>query len=566
MQRKRAQSVCFCYKEKSSRETLTHNTFFSKSLSPKTMEQSNDEKLESILKTALSRFESTLIKNSITNIHADYFTTSNELKTSSISNVSNEEIVSLQEICSLTTVECKEKIISCIDVNISSGAIAIGVMTHRLLNERVLKPRQRIVSSYILVWTALEGSSSPLKLLCPADCSVCKFHPEIKDYIVAGCVDGRVCLFDLNSKISHNEINPTFTSAHQKNHFRMVTDIFWLPSHSQISTHGMTDNDYLSDQTNQFVTVGGGDGSGLLFWDVRFQNMYKGKRKYKPDCDDKAWRPFFQIKPKRLHGTGDISIQRCMYFPYGYINTKILCASESGDIMCINWSPDSDAEDESSFLSNQFVQWMVEDKFSTSFCCEVFCPSPFFPTHILYATPWNFQVWNTTTMSICLSPIIMRLQSTSRITCGCWSPSRPSLLYIGKNDGTIDVWDFSQSSYSPSLVISVKKIITSMKILRNFESDGYFLIVGDNTGSVNVFLLPESLTIPLAKEIEMMEEFLKRETESHDNIPKSTSYMWDDIGLEIEKESLEENRCLSDEQEIFYDDFCGKMSDKVSQS
>jgi hypothetical protein len=520
------------------------------------MEHANDEKVESILKAALIQFESTLIRNSIIDIHSDYFITSNVLKVPSISNVSNENILSLQKKHIFTSPEYQEKIISCIDVNESNGAIAVGLMSHGALDDHILKSNRHDLSNYIYVWAELGTSSSPLRLLCPAECSICKFHPEINDHIVAGCANGQVCLFDLNSKNLHDEVLPTYTGVVEKNHSHMITDIFWLPLHSQIRNIGIDGNNGFGNHTNQFVTVGGGD---ILIWDIRFQNI-RARRKYKQDCDDNIWKPFFQIKPKRLHGSGEISIQKGMYFPDEHLKTKILCVSESGDIICIDVSPDSDLDYESSYLSNQFVKWVVEDKCSgSSCCCEILCPSPFFPKHILYINSWNFQVWNSVNMSDRMAPIFLRPQSTSRITSGCWSPSRPSLLYIGKADGTIDVWEFLLSSFSPSLVISTKNTIMTLNISRNVEDNRYFLIVGDDFGSVYTFLLPEFLTTPLAKEKEMMEILLETETNSQDSIPVSTLSIFDHSVLK--KELTEKKICPSEEEESFYNDFCSKICD-----
>ena len=38
----------------------------------------------------------------------------------------------------------------------------------------------------------------------------------------------------------------------------------------------------------------------------------------------------------------------------------------------------------------------------------------------------------------------------SKLTCGSFSCQRPSIVYIGKSDGILDVWDFSDSIGFPS--------------------------------------------------------------------------------------------------------------------
>lgn len=38
----------------------------------------------------------------------------------------------------------------------------------------------------------------------------------------------------------------------------------------------------------------------------------------------------------------------------------------------------------------------------------------------------------------------------SKLTCGSFSIYRPSIVYIGKSDGILDVWDFCDSIGTPS--------------------------------------------------------------------------------------------------------------------
>ena len=39
------------------------------------------------------------------------------------------------------------------------------------------------------------------------------------------------------------------------------------------------------------------------------------------------------------------------------------------------------------------------------------------------------------------------------LTTGRWSPTRPGMLFLGKVDGSMDVWDFTDSSYTPSVTL-----------------------------------------------------------------------------------------------------------------
>ena len=37
--------------------------------------------------------------------------------------------------------------------------------------------------------------------------------------------------------------------------------------------------------------------------------------------------------------------------------------------------------------------------------------------------------------------------SKCQITCGLFSPSRPGVVFIGRSDGELDVWDFIDQSH-----------------------------------------------------------------------------------------------------------------------
>lgn len=90
---------------------------------------------------------------------------------------------------------------------------------------------------------------------------------------------------------------------------------------NQINVHGqILPNEYLSEETNQFITV---SGNVILFWDIRYEDIFMGKHLYitkqnvikkntDPSNSDNefkttSWAPLFKIKVKRLEGTGELS-------------------------------------------------------------------------------------------------------------------------------------------------------------------------------------------------------------------------------------------------------------------
>ena len=52
-------------------------------------------------------------------------------------------------------------------------------------------------------------------------------------------------------------------------------------------------------------------------------------------------------------------------------------------------------------------------------------------------------------------PILHAAAAPVRLSAGYWSPTRPSVFYIAKQDGSVDVWDLLDKTHEPSLTQSV---------------------------------------------------------------------------------------------------------------
>ena len=80
----------------------------------------------------------------------------------------------------------------------------------------------------------------------------------------------------------------------------------------------------------------------------------------------------------------------------------------------------------------EYVQWMAQDHGRPAVALQ---PSPFFPNIMVSVGDWHFQIW----MLGRQVPIFASPSSSIYLTCGRWSPTRPGILYIGKQDGNVDV-------------------------------------------------------------------------------------------------------------------------------
>jgi WD40 repeat protein len=105
------------------------------------------------------------------------------------------------------------------------------------------------------------------------------------------------------------------------------------------------------------------------------------------------------------------------------------------------------------------------------------------------------------------------------MTSGAWSPTRPSVLVVACADGSLMAWDFTDSSYRPSIELKATHTrITSMEFLNpasgassTMFSRQQLLAVGDEGGTLHIFELPRNITRPVANEENTMRKFLNRE-------------------------------------------------------
>jgi dynein intermediate chain 3, axonemal len=105
------------------------------------------------------------------------------------------------------------------------------------------------------------------------------------------------------------------------------------------------------------------------------------------------------------------------------------------------------------------------------------------------------------------------------MTAGAWSPTRPSVLVVACADGALMAWDFTDSSYRPSIELKATHTrITSMEFLNSSTgatatmfSRQQLLAVGDEGGTLHIFEVPRNITRPVHNEEDIMRKFLDRE-------------------------------------------------------
>ena len=118
---------------------------------------------------------------------------------------------------------------------------------------------------------------------------------------------------------------------------------------------------------------------------------------------------------------------------------------------------------------------------------------------------WHFSVWREgLDEPLFRSPLKGSLlgsgkqEDSVRLLCGAWSPTRPAVLLLGREDGQLDVWDLLDRSHEPSETaeVAVPRALTTLAFHPSVGPGGQgralaaTLAVGDGEGTLHVLVLP----------------------------------------------------------------------------
>lgn len=449
----------------------------------------------------------------------------------------------------------KSKSLSCIDwMPKSQGIVAVSAVRNITFDQRVVTSGQNN-TSYILLWDFRQLVKPIVLLQNQQEIFKFRFNKTMPNIIVGGCITGQVVLWDLSDTMSsalkknyrsqnnseeeddlfHHPIHPKYISLTEHSHRKCVSDLFWLPPSTQINHKGqLVGREHLSEQSHQFITVGG-DGF-ILVWDIRFEKIacddlrHIGRMRHVPtekvtkDGTAKPlWAPIFRAQLKRLEGVGELSLCNISSVSTDVSShgsdprSQFLMTSEEGDIIIADLSSkksevtaNRDDEDEDGDNGKDFIKWISTDHPRPTVALQ---QSPFFPDVFLSVGDWNFNIWKVGEDR----PIFRSPLSSSYLTTGAWSPTRPAVIIVASSDGQLLAWDFTDSSFKPSMELkATHSKITSMEFLQpaSLGTQGtrqQLLAVGDETGTLHIFETPRNVARPVHKEETVMSIFLDRE-------------------------------------------------------
>jgi len=370
----------------------------------------------------------------------------------------------------------------------------------------------------VLLWNFSDPIHPQVVLEAPGDVHCFRFCPTNPDTVIGGLESGQIAIWSLTKaredarkakellsdeteEGASNTITAqaTVLSAVDQSHKRAVTDLIWIPTSLEVTEKGkyVRPKEAQSEQ-NQFLSVGA-DGT-LLFWDVRKAHETPEEKKEDTGKTKKeGWGPLAKMAINNPDGAMELSpVYALLDVPDDPMGTcSVYTVTEEGEFCTIELA----APAVENFTKG--VRSVIPGHYGP---CVSLKRSPFVPGLYLSVADWTFNVWREGISS----PLFSSPFCPTSYTCGAWSPSRPAVIFVGRADGMIDIWDLLDRSHEPSMTVAATAAeVTSMEFTATANKQ--LLAVGDDQGTVHVMEVPRNLRRMLNNEKQFAANFFKRE-------------------------------------------------------
>uniref|UniRef100_A0A8C8GUP5 WD repeat domain 63 n=1 Tax=Oncorhynchus tshawytscha TaxID=74940 RepID=A0A8C8GUP5_ONCTS len=457
------------------------------------------EKLKNFVNSVASRFEMAIQQNEIMDVFFDDWKALSEED----SGYGRKADPHLKEYQSFTDLHfSKEKTISNINWHPTiNGVIAVAVTERLSFEDRINGSTKLLLNpSLILFWSFSDPINPQLLLECPDDVFSFEFCPSDPNIIVGGCMNGQVVLWDISTHVEQlqgtrtsggkNIANETpvvrycAVSGIENGHKAPITDIQWLPGTFEVSRMGVP-MENKNGICVQIVTCA--PDCCVMFWDIRaprvlqtMADQRKQKVEEKPLENphgvpntfkhlDLTWKPLIRVSLPKIDTSGEYSPLKIslrdntcdnhtgkvapeyallrvpsakQLKPLEDICTRLYAGTEDGELVYTDWKLEKDNDSGRLFSAKPSHRFIIHDG-----QVNTVRRSPFFKDIILTVGGWTFAIWKE---GVTNGPIIQSSCSQKKCTVGYWSQSRPAVLFIGKEDGNIDVWDLLEKTHEPS--------------------------------------------------------------------------------------------------------------------
>merc|ERR1719281_597835 len=392
--------------------------------------------------------------------------------------------------------------------NTSNPMLVSSVCDNSVFQDRVDSSGKAGIS-HVLIWSFQESLTPHAVIVSPWEVSYFKFWPTDKHWLIGGLVSGQMIFWKLTDEqlgqgggklsdkdeekddtvltVTHKMLS-TIDDAHRK----PVIALEWLPAELEFEGQrhkGRPAAKSDPDGPQKYFVTTAGDGQ-ILVWDfyTAIQSL---------DEPDFQWKPLHKAQLQRQDSGTEMGLCHMIYEgskidDKGVLHaTNFWASTEEGELIYGDWSARS------------------EDDRKPEFCKKMFTTSKTFrPMVALQRSP--FFLWKEGLKT----HFFQSPAPQSYFTAGAWSPTRPSVLFLGRADGALEIWDFSDQSHKHSLMHPVSSVgISNLTFLPAEEKKQDLVAVGDEQGHLRVLELPKNLVRPAGKELLAMEQLMSREEE-----------------------------------------------------
>uniref|UniRef100_A0A1I8FTT0 ANK_REP_REGION domain-containing protein n=1 Tax=Macrostomum lignano TaxID=282301 RepID=A0A1I8FTT0_9PLAT len=164
------------------------------------------------------------------------------------------------------------------------------------------------------------------------------------------------------------------------------------------------------------------------------------------------------------------------------VSTFLYVGTEDGELVYVDWMPQKDQDTGKSQTPKPVFYSTMHDS-----SIKHLSRSSFDRSLVLCVGGWLWTLWKEGVNS---GPILYSQKSPKPLTGGCWSPTRPSVFFITRADGSVEVWDLLDKTHEPVLVQNISANALTYCTVWNISHKRQLLIVGDTQGTAHAHKVP----------------------------------------------------------------------------
>jgi len=352
-----------------------------------------------------------------------------------------------------------------IDWQPDGNRLAVTYSVLQFQDPRVLTDSSSIpMQSYI--WDVSNPNTPEMELLPSSPLCCLRYNPKMPEQLVGGSYNGLVTFFDFRK----NGSKPCETSVIENSHHDPVYDVHWI-----------------SSKTGNLCASISTDGQ-MLKWDTRRlreplerTDLSTGKHPLMPDAI--------------LGGSS-------MDYNQEAGSTKYLVGTEQGVVLSYN--------ERNKKLNNGI---MVYDTMAGRHHGPInsIQRNPVHSKFFMTVGDWTARIWTEDLKT----PIMTTKYHPAYLTAGCWSPTRPGVFMVTRDDGVLDIWDYF---YRQNEVAYSHKASDAPLSSIAVNANGKYVTVGDKNGTVSLLQVCDSLAIQQSNEKLAILGMFERESKREKNL------------------------------------------------